>query len=250
MHIALISDIHGNLTAFNAVLEDIDKHHVEQIICLGDVTEGGPNPRECLHRLRERGIPVIMGNTDERILHPPPERTVPSEHSRIFDDIEVWNLTQLTPEDIDFVRTFHHTFSVDPGDGMSILCYHGSPQNVSGLIKSTTDWDTLIELFAPYADYTLLAGGHIHEQLIRPFARQTIINPGSVGLPFTYLDGGGTTRPQIAPKPVRADYAIIDVSNGRFSITMRRIPYSKDALIESARASGMPHADWFINDWE
>jgi predicted phosphodiesterase len=70
MRIAIISDIHGNMVALDAALADIESEHVDQIVCLGDVAEFGPHPREVLARLRALGCPVIMGNTDERLIDP------------------------------------------------------------------------------------------------------------------------------------------------------------------------------------
>ena len=70
MRIALISDIHGNLTALEAALAEIDRHKVDRIICLGDVALDGPQPTAVIRRLREQGIPVIKGNTDDWLLHP------------------------------------------------------------------------------------------------------------------------------------------------------------------------------------
>ena len=62
MKLALIADIHGNLFAFDAVLEDIRQRKIEHILCLGDVVSSGPQPREALQRLREIGCPTVMGN--------------------------------------------------------------------------------------------------------------------------------------------------------------------------------------------
>ncbi|MCB0291188.1 MAG: metallophosphoesterase, partial [Calditrichaeota bacterium] len=69
MKIALISDIHGNLTALEAVLADIRRRGADRIICLGDLATLGPQPREVIARLRELDCPGIMGNHDAALLH-------------------------------------------------------------------------------------------------------------------------------------------------------------------------------------
>ena len=63
--IAFISDIHANLEALNAVLQEIDTHGADMIICLGDVVGYGPNPKECIDIIRSREIPTIKGNHDD-----------------------------------------------------------------------------------------------------------------------------------------------------------------------------------------
>jgi 3',5'-cyclic AMP phosphodiesterase CpdA len=68
MRVALIADIHGNALALDTVLAELSRDHVDQIVCLGDVVEGGPQPREILDRIRALGCPIVMGNTDERML--------------------------------------------------------------------------------------------------------------------------------------------------------------------------------------
>jgi predicted phosphodiesterase len=64
MRTALIADIHANLVSFDAVLADIDRARMDQIVCLGDVAATGPQPRETLARLRRLGCPVVLGNAD------------------------------------------------------------------------------------------------------------------------------------------------------------------------------------------
>ncbi len=65
MRIALISDIHGNFVALQTVLADIEHEHIDQIVCLGDVTADGPQPVETIRRIQDLGCPVVRGNTDE-----------------------------------------------------------------------------------------------------------------------------------------------------------------------------------------
>ena len=71
VRLALISDIHGNLPAFDAVLAHISGRNISQIVCLGDVMASGPQPREALARLKALACPVVMGNTDAWMLTPP-----------------------------------------------------------------------------------------------------------------------------------------------------------------------------------
>lgn len=81
MKIALISDIHGNLEALTAVLEDIDNQGVDALYCLGDVVGYGPNPCECLSTIRDRCAKVILGNHDQGALFDPDGFNVGAERA-------------------------------------------------------------------------------------------------------------------------------------------------------------------------
>lgn len=68
MRIAVISDIHGSLVALEAAMADLKRHPVDQMVCLGDAIQGGPQPAEVVQRLRELACPVVMGNSDAFLL--------------------------------------------------------------------------------------------------------------------------------------------------------------------------------------
>ena len=100
--IAFISDIHANMEALNAVLQEIDKHGADMIICLGDVVGYGPNPKECIDIIRSREIPTIKGNHDDycSMLF---EADITK---RLRDDIKTsieWTQTQLSFDDVDWL---------------------------------------------------------------------------------------------------------------------------------------------------
>ena len=69
MRIAIISDIHGNSVALEAVLDDFKTEHMDRIVCLGDVISGGPHPCEVIAHLKALDCPVVMGNMDTRCLN-------------------------------------------------------------------------------------------------------------------------------------------------------------------------------------
>ena len=103
MRVALISDIHGNLTALEAVLAELADEPVDQIVCLGDVAIFGPQPREALARVRELACPVVMGNTDAWALSPTPH-PVRDEETRFFNAVELWGAAELTDADRVVIR--------------------------------------------------------------------------------------------------------------------------------------------------
>lgn len=241
MKIALISDIHGNLTALVAVLAALERESPNQIVCLGDVVVTGPQPREALARVRELGCPVVMGNTDEWALSPTPF-TIRSDTDQILYDIELWGTQQLTETDLAFIRTFQPTIELDLGNGRSLLCFHGSPRNNKEIIQATTpDEDLTKKLDGKRA--AIMAGGHTHTPLLRRFQDSFILNPGSVGLPFV-------SRPDGRPlNPDWAEYALLTVEDDGLAINLCRVPYNLDALRTAVTQSRMPHAEKFIADW-
>ena len=134
--IALIADIHGELSSLEAVLAEVEYLAIERIVCLGDVSGLGPNPHEVIERVRSLGCPVVMGNADQFLLDP---SLIAAENNprvdaftRRLHDMERWGLAQLTREDIDYVRTFQATVELPLEDGRTLLCYHGSSPNPPG----------------------------------------------------------------------------------------------------------------------
>jgi putative phosphoesterase len=239
LRLGLISDIHGNLVALDAVLADIEAAGVDQLICLGDVAVG-PQPSEALARIRELGCPVIMGNWDACFLSGMPE--VHDEIGRKLVETAEWWASFLNDDDLDFIRTFHTTLEVPLGDDATMLCFHGSPISFDDWIFATTPDQELAAMFDGI-DAPVLAGGHTHLQMIRRYEDSVILNPGSVGLSFR----------EWWPRPVRiaawAEYGILTRENGQLSIDLRRTNFDVDSFLELSRESGMPHADWWVGCW-
>ncbi len=241
MRAAVISDIHGNLVALDTVLADIERARPDTIVCLGDVVEAGPQPREVLARLREIDAHTIMGNTDERVLHPQPY-TPPTERARRSAEIEAWNVALLTPEDRAFLAGFRATLALELAPGSALLCFHGSPRSNTEVILATTPEHEL-DLMLAGCDALVLIGGHTHTQMLRRYRQQLIVNTGSVGMPFE-LGPGGDRRPPWA------EYALIEAGPDGLRIDLRRVPLDVAAVIRAAQASGMPHAESWSEPWQ
>jgi putative phosphoesterase len=239
MRVGFISDIHGNLLALEAVLADLEQQEVDQVVCLGDVCFG-PQTHECLERVRELGCPVILGNWDSWSIDgfPPADDPV----GIMLYEIGHWWAELLTDDDRTFVRTFQPTLEVPLENGSNMLCYHGSPHSFSDWIFSTTPDEELEPMFAGL-DADVLVGGHTHLQMLRRFGQSVIVNPGSVGQPFS----------QWWPRPIRvahwAEYGVVEHRGGHLTVDLRRVPYDVDALLRVFEQSGMPHGRWWISSW-
>ena len=89
MRIAIISDIHGNFVALETVLNDLKAEHIDRIVCLGDVTSGGPQPGEVIAQLKTLNCPVVMGNMDTRCLNPYPDEGK-SKNAKRGNEVRSW----------------------------------------------------------------------------------------------------------------------------------------------------------------
>jgi len=240
--IALISDIHGNLPALEAVLADIDRLQPDHIVCLGDVAAFGPQPHQTLARLRELNPAIIMGNTDAWLFDPQPYATH-DEKSQLITEIGIWASEQLTEDDRAFIRSFRPFIKLPLDANADLLCYHGSPHSFDDIIHATTPEAELDAMFSGH-QALILAGGHTHQPFLRRYRSSYLVNPGSVGLSFEYLPDGGTRN------QARAEYALLEWSDGRLSVDFRRVSYDLGALIAAVHACDMPHQDLWIEQWD
>ncbi|HEX6796969.1 MAG TPA: metallophosphoesterase family protein [Ktedonobacterales bacterium] len=240
--VALISDIHGNLPALEAVLAEIAAEDIERIVCLGDVATLGPQPREVIARLRELGCPVVMGNTDAILLAPQPDEsgTGGDLSNEYFDR---WTAAQLAAGDLAYLRTFQPAISLPLGDDVTLLCYHGSPRSYDERITAETPDDALHEMLAAMPAQ-LYAGGHTHQQMMRRHRDVLVLNPGTVGFVKDAIPPATPVR-----NPSWAEYAVITSDGGRLDVSLRRVPFDLDALFAAMDASGIPRAQWRKGDW-
>jgi predicted phosphodiesterase len=245
MRVALISDIHGNLIALEAVLADIEQAGVDQIIFLGDLATLGPQPREVAERIQRLDCPCVLDNHDDFVL----------ERSRVphLDWISDWFAAQLTADHLTFLRTFQATIRVKlDNKGHTLLCCHGSPRSYNENLLANTLPEELDEIIAAQTSevsetsevLVALACGHTHVPLIRRHHDLMIINVGSVGLPFETMPPDG--EPVLMPW---AEYGIVEWQDGRLQTDLRRLPLDTDKIKQAHRTSGIPQADYFVARW-
>jgi len=239
MRVALISDIHGNMLALEAVLAELEREAPDRIICLGDVA-AGPQASEAIERVRALGCPVLLGNWDAWFLDgmPNDERELEPK----LAEIGQWWADGVSGEDRSYIESFIPTLQVDLGDGASMFCFHGSPSSFNDIILSTTSEATL-ERMLEGVEAAVFAGGHTHVQMLRRLRSAIVVNPGSVGLPFRRW------RPEVICVAPWAEYGLVSSENGRLNVELRRTTYDVDALLRLSAKSGMPHADWWVDTW-
>ena len=238
MRFAVIADIHGNAVAFDAVLDDLQRAGVGQIVCLGDAIQGGAQPAQVLARLRRLGCPVVMGNADHFLLtgavqaggEPISERQLA---------VRAWQLSRLTPDDLRFIEAFVPTVTIPLEDNLSLLCFHGSPRSFDDIILPHTPDEQVQQMLGDYQD-RVLCGGHTHLQQIRRMGDLFFFNPGSVGFAYSPY--------QAKDEHFRADpwaeYAILTSEGRLIGLEFRRVPFDVEAWVRAIRESGKPDAEW------
>ncbi len=242
MRLVIISDIHGNLPALEAVLRELEAEPPDQFICLGDVAATGPQPDEVLAQLRSLDCPVVLGNTDAYLLDPQPTQGA-EEDVRKVEEIDRWCATQLSPANLQYLGTFRPTITVHLEEGSRLLCYHGSPRSYHEVIAATTPDEDLLPMFGD-KQATVMAGGHWHFQMLRRYGAGILLNPGSVGLTYDILPSGSVRV------PARAEYALLTSDDGALRIELRRVPYEQGATVRAMFDRGMPHAGWWSAGWD
>ena len=238
MRVALISDIHGNRVALEAVLADIDRNGVDEIICLGDVSPLGPDPVGVLDIVRDRKLRCIMGNHDEFLLDPELIRRY-NTVTPIIAGVD-WCRDQLRAPDFDFLRSFHRELLVPMDGGSTLLLFHGSPRSHMELILATTpaaELDTILS----GKQGTVMAGGHTHVQMMRQHKGQLLVNVGSVGLPFRQDVTQGV--PEILD---HAEYAVVESTDGFVRVQLERLSLDRSQLLKAARETKNPMRDMLI----
>ena len=183
MRIAALYDIHANLPALEAALEDVRRAQVDQIVIGGDVLPG-PMPRETLACLMDMDFPVqyIYGNGEIAVLETLAGKE-PIQVPEPYRPIIRWNAQQLGPEHQRLMRDWAKTLRLDiPGIGNVLFC-HATPRNESECFTRLTPEDHLLPMFEEI-DAALVVCGHTHMQFDRMVGKVRVVNAGSIGMPF------------------------------------------------------------------
>jgi predicted phosphodiesterase len=187
-----------------------------------------------------------MGNADAWLISgvETADEGIPPERLKKMGEIRLWSLSQLTEEDIDFIAGFQPTITIDLGDGLDLLCFHGSPTSFDDVILPAAPDEEFQKFLGSYADH-ILTGGHTHAQQIRRNGNLFFFNPGSVGFAYSHYQPDG----QFHADPW-AEYGILTVENGQTSLEFRRIAFDEKELIHIYRESGRPFAEEAIAQYQ
>jgi putative phosphoesterase len=183
MRIAAIYDIHGNLPALEAVLDDIERESVDQLVVGGDVVLG-PMPRETLGRLLDLDLPTqfISGNCEREVvatLNGAPSSGLPQAVRETMS----WVAEEVGPAVGNILASWPETVRVRMPELGDVLFCHATPRNDYEIITQLTSDDRLSSVLQG-VDAPLIVCGHTHMQFDRTVGKTRIVNAGSVGMPF------------------------------------------------------------------
>jgi putative phosphoesterase len=239
MRIGLIGDIHGNLVALDTVLTALERERPDQVICLGDISSTGPQPREVLARVRDLGCRTVQGNWDAWMVD---TRTGMRAYGGCRA-IDRWSAERLEANDLDYLKHLPLTLELPLEGRATLLCFHGSPLSYDDVIEPATPDDELFRMLGGRAA-TVLAHGHTHTQTIRRVDEGFLINPGSISECWDFRERGDDK-----PFSPWAEFGMLDWSNDHPTLTLHRVHIDVEAVIRGALASGMAGADEWIALW-
>ncbi len=211
MTIGLISDIHGNRAAFEAVLADMPP--VDELLCAGDVVGYNPWPAACVDELREREVPTVMGNHDAAVVEETPFRFNSMAKAGVEHALE-----QLSADQLAWLADLPEERLECEG---RVKLVHGHPDDPDRYTRYTRPGE-----FSPrlLGDEDVLVLGHTHVQHVERYGEGVVVNPGSVGQP---RDGDP-----------RAAYAVVDLE--AMTVDTHRVEYDIGAVRDAVSAAGLP----------
>jgi predicted phosphodiesterase len=223
MRIAIVSDIHGNLPALEAVMKDLESQNPDAIWCAGDLGWGGPWARECIEIVRDSGWPTVKGNTDIWIAGDPQGIDDPAEREQLADIAASHGISK------DHANWLVNLPLGHSGPG-SILMVHATPH-------SPFDAPLPDDPSSKFSGYETQAGlviyGHVHRAFVRRLQEGTMVaNAGSVGLPLDLPS---------------ACYLVIDLNGPDWTLRHRRVDFDRAAVIKEAEETGGPASERFLH---
>lgn len=231
--IALISDVHGNLSALEAVLADIDARGIDRIFNLGDYVGKGPRGREVIERCQERCEVNILGNWDDFL-------PAPDLWGKEVPELRWW-LDQLAPGQGEWLRNlpFSHDLLIS---GRQVRLFHASSDSVHHRVRFDHDGAEFLSMFdntpatgdgpAP----TVVGYGDTHDSFLEVDLGRTLFNTGSVG---NHLDDG-------TPLYVVLEGVLDSPDPAPFGVQFVRVPYDIEAELEVSRQLGQPEHDLYV----
>jgi predicted phosphodiesterase len=227
MRIAIVSDIHGNLTAFEAVVADLRQTAPDLILHGGDVADGGASPAQVVDRIRDLGWQGVVGNTDEMLFDSGSLTEFASHAAKnlqplftVLEERAAATREAIGEERIAWLRSLPRAHFHD-----RLALVHASPKSLWRALAPESSDAELEGVYSPL-ERPVAVYGHIHRSYIRETAGMMVANSGSVSLSY---DGDR-----------RAAYLLLDESGP----TIRRVEYDVEAEIKALHACGLPHSGW------
>ena len=230
MKTAFISDIHGNATALEAVLADIDKKKVDRIVVLGDLCYRGPEPKKSLDLVRNLNTDVIRGNADDWVYRGVRAGEVPQQNLDIMREEQQWTLDRLTAEDVEYLGNLPAEITVGLTDNITVHGFHATPDSVFEPVQPNEPVEVLEDKLMKKQEADIYLYGHIHLPYVRHINGKCVANLGSVGLPFDGLN--------------QASYLIAEGDGKQFNVGIHRVKYDVEKVKSQLKAEDYPNLEF------
>jgi predicted phosphodiesterase len=226
--VAALYDIHGNLPALRAVLDDITGEKVDTLVIGGDAVSG-PLPAETIERLTALGgrARFVRGNADREVVEAYDQRSS-GVGDGAADRSAAFAAARISPGHRDFLARFEPTVALEVDGLGEVLFCHGSPRSDTEIITTASSPERLRGALAG-VEQRVVVGGHTHRQFDRRVDPWRVVNAGSVGLPYEGRRG--------------AYWALLGPA-----VELRRTEYDLDAAVEELRAGGVPDLDALLRE--
>jgi putative phosphoesterase len=225
--VAVITDIHANLSALHAALARIDELGITDIYCGGDLVGYGPHPNDVCALIQERAIPTIYGNYDYAIARDLEDcgcAYITPNDRELGQRSVVWTLANTDQRSKDFMHDLPFDLRFSLGSHQ-IHLVHGSPRKVNEYLFEDKP-ASLYERLAAAEEAEVMVFGHTHKPWVHDFGGVRFVNCGSVGKP---KDGDP-----------RGGFAILEDAGDEVRVTIERVAYDADAVAAEVRAAGLP----------
>jgi putative phosphoesterase len=221
VRLAVVSDIHGNLPALEAVIADLAETEPDQVVLGGDLAMGGPHAPEVIDRLRELGWPSVLGNTDVALSGP--EAIPQAARGGFIPTVAAHTSKMLGRKRTEWLTGLPMEWRAD-----DLVVVHAVPGDCWAIVSHDAPDATMRETYSS-AGAPIVIYGHIHHAFVRRLGDLTVVNSGSVSLS---LD-----------RDVRATYVIVDGDQ----VEHRRVDYDLEKVADDYYSSGYPMADSYVS---
>ena len=226
MRVAIFADIHGNLQALEAVLDDLKTQSPDVVVVNGDLVNRGPNNIEVLQGILNQSHVITLGNHDDllRMLVDKDPNLSDNFFTDPFWEANRWCARQLEQAQlIDALRHLPMTHKIEVDQAPTLLISHGSPRHYREGYSNYLPDEALSEILQEYpAD--ILIGSHTHDPLERHWGPHLILNTGAVGSPFN--------------RDPRAQYLVMTLKNKNWQPDFRKLEYDREAALKAFEDSG------------
>lgn len=227
MRIAVISDLHANLPALRAVIDDVAAIGCDAIWCTGDLVGRGPHPNEVVEEMRRLAVPTVQGNWDEAqgmgrevtgSIWPSPEAESEGYLSL------AWTASKLSDENCSWLRQLPSTLRMEV-EGRTALLFHGTPLKQNEYLWEDRPSRYFARIASDEGD-DIFCFGHTHQTYHRVLGQAHFVAAGSVG-----CGGHGEAR---------ARYAVLYMSESEVVVGFRSVEYDQESVARDMAAAGLP----------